>query len=181
MLNGEQFIDRVGKVFVIGGAGPMQQALSPPLCRFLHQIHVTRVEGDFACDVNVDFPEAGEGEKVMGYHRHTQEPGVEEKGIKYHFESYRRANTEEQQYLDMVADIIETGNRKGDRTGTGTLSKFGAQMRFSLRDGTFPLLTTKRVFWRGVAEELLWFIRGGTNGRDLSEKKIGIWDGNGTR
>lgn len=63
---------------------------------------------------------------------------------------------EELQYLDMVKDIIETGFDRSDRTGVGTISKFGAQMRFSLRDDVFPLLTTKRVFWRGVAEELLW-------------------------
>ncbi len=53
------------------------------------------------------------------------------------------------QYLDMVDDVIRTGNLKGDRTGTGTLSKFGTQMRFNLRH-SFPLLTTKRTFWRGA-------------------------------
>ena len=65
--------------------------------------------------------------------------------------------------------------------GTGTVSMFGAQMRFSLRDGIFPLLTTKRVFWRGVAEELLWFVHGCTNGNKLAEKNIHIWDANGSR
>ena len=68
-------------------------------------------------------------------------------------------NPEEMQYLEMCRDIIENGVQRGDRTGTGTLSKFGTQMRFSLRDGTLPLLTTKRTFWRGVAEELLWFVK----------------------
>jgi thymidylate synthase len=63
---------------------------------------------------------------------------------------------DEYQYLDLVQKLIKDGNEKGDRTGTGTLSMFGAQMRFSLRDGTFPLLTTKKVFWRGIAEELFW-------------------------
>jgi dihydrofolate reductase / thymidylate synthase len=67
-------------------------------------------------------------------------------------------NPEEMQYLAMCRDIIENGVERGDRTGTGTMSKFGTQMRFSLRDGTLPLLTTKRTFWRGVAEELLWFV-----------------------
>ena len=88
---------------------------------------------------------------------------------------------EEYQYLDLIRDIINTGNKRMDRTGTGTLSKFGATMRFSLRDGTMPLLTTKRTFWRGVAEELLWFVSGSTNARELQEKNIHIWDGNGSR
>lgn len=90
-------------------------------------------------------------------------------------------NPEEQQYLDLLRDIMTNGVERGDRTGTGTISKFGVQMRFSLREGRFPLLTTKKVFWRGVAEELLWFVAGHTNAKLLSEKKIKIWDGNGSR
>ena len=88
---------------------------------------------------------------------------------------------EEYQYLDLIRKIINHGIRKDDRTGTGTLSIFGASMRFSLRQNAFPLLTTKRVFWRGVVEELLWFIRGETNSKTLSAKNIHIWDGNGSR
>jgi len=88
---------------------------------------------------------------------------------------------DENQYLDLIRTIIKTGNRKGDRTGTGTISLFGAQMRFSLRDGQFPLLTTKRVFWRGLAEELLWFIKGSTSAKELQDKDVRIWDGNSSR
>jgi len=62
-------------------------------------------------------------------------------------------NLEEQQYLDIVKDIMEYGEKRGDRTGTGTLSKFGVTMRFNLRNNQYPLLTTKKVFFRGVAEE----------------------------
>ena len=87
---------------------------------------------------------------------------------------------EELQYLDLVREIIENGVVREDRTGVGTKALFGKQMRYNLRE-TFPLLTTKRVFWRGVAEELLWFIKGCTDGRELSEKGIKIWDGNGSR
>ena len=65
-------------------------------------------------------------------------------------------NPDEQQYLDLVKKIIQNGNKKTDRTGTGTMSMFGAQMRFNLRNGIFPLLTTKKTFWRGIAEELFW-------------------------
>ncbi|EEC02514.1 dihydrofolate reductase-thymidylate synthase, putative, partial [Ixodes scapularis] len=88
---------------------------------------------------------------------------------------------DEYQYLDTLAHILKNGRQKGDRTGTGTISIFGAQCRYSLADGTMPLLTTKRVFWRGVVEELLWFLRGSTNAKELSERGVRIWDGNGSR
>ncbi|KAL8209630.1 hypothetical protein R6Q57_006362 [Mikania cordata] len=87
---------------------------------------------------------------------------------------------EEYLYLRLVEDIISNGALKGDRTGTGTLSKFGCQMRFNLRK-CFPLLTTKKVFWRGVVEELLWFISGSTSAKVLQDKGIHIWDGNASR
>jgi len=80
----------------------------------------------------------------------------------------------------LVKAVIENGNHMGDRTGTGARSLFGKMMRFDLRK-SFPLLTTKRVFWRGVAEELLWFVRGSTNAKLLSDKGIKIWDGNGSK
>ena len=88
---------------------------------------------------------------------------------------------EETQYLNLIKDVLEHGDHRQDRTGTGTISKFGASMRYSLRNNTMPLLTTKRVFWRGVAEELLWFISGSTNAKLLQDKNIHIWDGNGSR
>jgi len=89
---------------------------------------------------------------------------------------------EEYQYLNLIRDIINTCQRRSDRTGTGTLSIFAPpQFRFSLKDGVFPLLTTKRVPFRTVAEELLWFIRGDTNANNLSCKGVKIWDANGSR
>ncbi|XP_012251175.2 thymidylate synthase [Athalia rosae] len=88
---------------------------------------------------------------------------------------------EEYQYLDLIRRIICQGTEKGDRTGVGTRSIFGPQMRFSLRDGVFPLLTTKTVFWRGVVEELLWFIKGSTDARELASRGVNIWNANSTR
>ena len=76
--------------------------------------------------------------------------------------------------------FLLSGIRRGDRTGVGTIGIFGTQMRFNLRN-QFPLLTTKKVFWRAVAEELLWFVKGSTDARLLQEKNIRIWDGNSTR
>jgi len=88
---------------------------------------------------------------------------------------------DEYQYLKLVLDIMSHGVVRGDRTGTGTKSIFGTQSRYSLRDGTMPLLTTKRVFWKGLVEELLWFIRGSTDAKELSRKGVKIWDANGSR
>lgn len=78
-------------------------------------------------------------------------------------------------YLDLLQDVYDNGVGKDDRTGTGTRSVFGRQIRCDLSDG-FPLLTTKKVFLRGIIHELLWFVRGDTNIKYLVDNKVGIWN-----
>jgi dihydrofolate reductase/thymidylate synthase len=176
--------DRVDKIFVIGGGQVYRQALDLGLVNRIYYTEVANLPGssdDEAAGTagkfdtyfpeldekvwrKVDAAEAGDKENGLG----GPEPSVTtgdglflvdgSSGLHYRFVEYRRRNVEELQYLDLCRDIMEGGVRRGDRTGTGTLSKFGTQMRFSLRNGRLPLLTTKRTFWRGVAEELLWFI-----------------------
>jgi len=186
-------LDRISKMsaieqtFIIGGGQLYKEALES---RDLERIYLTKIEKEFECDTFFKFNESRFKETS------TTEVATE-KDIPYRFVTLEPADIpardaalaaaagparhEEWQYLDMIRECIEKGVARGDRTGTGTVSVFGRSMRFSLRDEIFPLLTTKRVFWRGVAEELLWFVKGSTNANLLAEKKIHIWDGNGSR
>ncbi|KAE9022699.1 Bifunctional dihydrofolate reductase-thymidylate synthase [Phytophthora fragariae] len=178
---------KVDQVFVIGGGAVYAEALA---CTGCNKVHLTRVKGAFECDAFFPLEQLKQNFKV------THESELkEENGVQFQFVEWERKTEEvetttltdstmpheEMQYLDLIRKILTQGAKRGDRTGTGTLSVFGAQMRFSLRGNVFPLLTTKRVFWRGVAEELLWFISGDTSAHTLQEKDIHIWDGNGSR
>jgi dihydrofolate reductase / thymidylate synthase len=157
-----------GEVFVIGGADIYQQALANG---WIQSILYTQIDGMQNAKFDAFFPELSPDDwDVQAYGEENKENGQNDfsvdpkSGLRYRFLQYTKKkqpvqNLEEMQYLDLCRDVLEHGIRRGDRTGTGTLSKFGTQMRFSLRDDTLPLLTTKRTFWRGVAEELLWFVK----------------------
>lgn len=81
----------------------------------------------------------------------------------------------EYQYLDLLAEVLERGDERLDRTGVGTRSLFGAMVRFDLSDGYVPILTTKRVYWRTAVKEMLWFLTGGTNIQPLLRENVRIW------
>lgn len=196
-------------LYVIGGADIFSAALARP--QWSQRIYYTDVQADFQCDrmfeYDLDAPDSmfdlvSVSEQLCNkdvpfvfkeYVRkdsfkdlHTDEaagtrPGFPSAAVPTEgFPRGLSASHQELQYLSLIKRVLANGVSRGDRTGTGTRALFGETMRFDLRD-SFPLLTTKRVFWRGVAEELLWFVSGSTNANLLSEKGIHIWDGNGSR
>ncbi|KAH7835662.1 hypothetical protein Vadar_028510 [Vaccinium darrowii] len=200
----------IEKVFVIGGGQILREALNAPGCDAIHMTEIeTSFECDTfipAVDTSVFFPWYSSFPSVENNIRYsfttyvrvknsTAEPLSQTNGkmsdncsdsAKFDVKKFSFLpkmifeKHEEYMYLRLVQDIISSGTSKDDRTGTGTLSKFGCQMRFNLRK-SFPILTTKALFWRGVVEELLWFISGSTNAKVLQEKGIRIWDGNASR
>ena len=198
-LSGVEYSNILQHIFVIGGGTVYKEALESQHC---NKVYLTEVYADIP-DLDTFFPfipahkfrlvgrsklhqSKEHSFRFTEYSRLTDDDTFESaEAVQAPVQDAQAAapqgNPEEQQYLDIVKDIIANGVLRGDRTGTGTLSKFGVQMRFNLRNNVFPLLTTKRVFWRGVAEELIWFVRGCTNGNLLSDKDIHIWDGNGSR
>jgi len=89
-------------------------------------------------------------------------------------------NPEEQQYLDLIKRLFSNGSKETSRNGN-VISTFGNMMRFSLKDGTLPLLTTKKVAWKTCFKELFWFIKGSTNNQELKDKNVHIWDANASR
>eukprot|EP00457_Paulinella_chromatophora_P004125 gb/GEZN01004135.1/.p1 GENE.gb/GEZN01004135.1/~~gb/GEZN01004135.1/.p1 ORF type:complete len:517 (-),score=52.92 gb/GEZN01004135.1/:469-1998(-) len=200
--------NKVSEIFIIGGGQIYKEALQSAHCQ---TIYLTQVLKQFECDtflptidmtrfsvvqtgeistengvpyqiLTLEAISRGKMAEAKAGDRETATPLKKNKSLASPVGtqlSFAPAH-EEQQYLDLIKDIIACGNERGDRTGVGTMSRFGAQFRFSL-DGHFPLLTTKRVFFRGVAEELFWMMRGSTDAQQLSSKGIKIWDGNGSR
>lgn len=87
----------------------------------------------------------------------------------------------EYQYLSLLKRVIEYGAKMSNRTDTSTRSLFGPQIRCSLKNGVIPLLTTKRIFWRAIIEELLWFVSGSTDSKALASRGVKIWEPHGLR
>lgn len=171
--NSSKMKNSIDQIMVLGGQSVYEEALKHPLCETIHQ---TIIYKNYECDRY--FPEIPSSFRVV-YSSSLKT----EKSVSFCFTRWVRVRDpshEENQYLTLVDKVLEDGDYHMDRTGTGTLSVFGAQMRFNLRE-YFPLLTTKRVFFRGVVEELLWMMRGSTNSKELDSKQVRIWNDNGSR
>lgn len=181
------------RLVVIGGAKLFRYAIQLPQCAavVLNRWSVDRPDADCF------FPELDTKGSFIRWSPTAPIPAVEDVrdgvlpggGVSFTteywykpVETFKEAeHSEEWQYLDLVRRVLQQGDPRMDRTGTGVWSIFGAQSRYSLRDGTFPLLTTKTTWFKGVWLELLWFIQGCTDARVLSDQGVHIWDENGSR
>jgi dihydrofolate reductase/thymidylate synthase len=167
-------VPEVEWTYVIGGEQVYRQAIERPECQ---SIVITRLLLDGKCDRF--FPRIDD-RKFFTTGEMTME--TSSTGILYGRKKFDRRlnkyNWEEYQYLTVIRKILAQGTWRQNRTGISTISVFGAQFRFNLRGGVMPLLTTKKVWWRGVAEELLWMISGSTDSTVLHNLGVNIWDKN---
>jgi dihydrofolate reductase/thymidylate synthase len=158
-------LDQVRSVWVIGGSKVYKEALAHPL---FHTLFLTHFPQNYDCDTFFPPYNLLQHQKIELYEN-------------FYVYEYKQINQGEYQYKCLLHKLLTIPTIRNDRTNTGVLSDFGYNMSFDLTKGRFPLLTTKRVFFRGVAEELLWFIKGSTDAKELQKKNVHIWDGNGSR
>lgn len=158
----------INDVFVIGGERLYKSTIGSFLCKTLY---ISQIDNYEKCDKFFPIFDEVNIYKEREFKLHNN----------FTLVRYERENYEEKQYLDLIKHVLRHGTKTDDRTGTGTISIFGNMMKFSLEDGKIPVLTTKKIFWKGVVEELLWFIRGSTNNKELKDKGVHIWDNDSSK
>jgi thymidylate synthase len=159
-------------IWIIGGADIYQQAIN------FHEIdylYVNVIQDDFNCDQFVKY----QNKNYLSSVTITCINEIDKKPYNIQFNKIKLNTGVEAQYLKLLNKILLKGNKRVTRNGY-TLSLFSEELKFSLDDG-FPLLTTKKMFWKGIVEELLFFIRGETDTKKLEDKGVNIWKGNTTR
>jgi len=160
-------------VFIIGGEAICKQLIDVSF----HKLYVTYIDKEYKCDIHFVFPQHCQLLSVSdNYYSETEKCNY--RFLEYVYK-YEKEHVE-YQYLNLLQDILDNGNSRDDRTGTGTVSIFGRQMRFDISQ-VIPILTTKFVPFKMVIKELLWFLKGQTDNKILQDQGVHIWDGNTTR
>lgn len=158
-------------IFIIGGISLIEESLKLPE---LEKIIITTIDNTYTADNCIKFNYKIPDNFVID--------NMVSLGKRHYVKIYAKEKivTDEKKYIDLVNDVLVNGESRDDRTGVGTISVFGRHFTIDISN-SFPLLTTKRVFWRGVAEELLFFISGKTDTKILEDKGVNIWKGNTSR
>ena len=177
--------EHINDIFVIGGAQIYNDFLYNELCNTYFTaktLYLTKINEKYECDTK--FPRIPPNYTLNNCTDIDSEFNDKtDKTIKFYYMEYQLINNyqhDELNYLNTLRDVISNAKERHDRTGEGTISHFGCHARYNLSK-SFPLLTTKRVYWKGIVEELLWFLKGDTNAQHLIDKNVHIWDLNTTR
>jgi len=166
--------ENVETIFVIGGAEIYNHVLTN-WSDYIECIYITIVNTDIKCDTFLD-------ENLINtlFYKNYPINKAIDNGIEMSFYKLEKRNIGEDEYLKLCQKIITTGSIRHNRTGIDTTSIFGERMEFDISK-CIPFLTTKKLAWKTVLRELLWFISGNTDNKTLQDKKVGIWNGNSTR
>jgi dihydrofolate reductase len=181
-----QYGSNIGKIFICGGKNIYHEAIK---LEIINEISLTHIHHDYKCDVVLDHDLIKNLLKkftqINKYSFEVEDKSQNINKIKISFsklvcQDYKNnINNQETQYLDMLYDILKTGHYRKTRNEY-TFSKFAKTLEFDLEQG-FPLLTTKKMFFKGIVEELLWFLRGSVNSKELEAKGVNIWKENSSR
>ncbi len=170
----------INKAWVIGGSEIYKEFLE---MQIIDKIYLTMIPNkDYKCDTYFDkeyLKRFNMIEENIEYD-YDKESGELQRN-KLQFMIYKYYNKEENKYLETIKKILETGEEREDRTGVGTISKFGKSFKYNIRNYRLPLFTHRQMFYRGIIEELLFFISGKTDTKILENKKVNIWKGNTSR
>ncbi|KKL97108.1 hypothetical protein LCGC14_1837770 [marine sediment metagenome] len=164
----------IERVFIIGGADMYMQSLTE-WRRWIDTTYLTLIDTEYPCDQFLSQKLVEENHNLVSTQEH-----VEKNGTRVVFQELRARNLGEEEYLNLMRRILQNGTRRSNRTGIDIISLFGERMVFDINTN-IPFLTTKRLAWKTMLRELLWFISGDTNNATLQAKNVHIWDKNSTR
>lgn len=172
--------NQVGKVFVIGGKKLLEEAACHPKCE---EIFITSLS--FDSDINTYNSFINYKDILSNFQLKTSSSTrtsckLNLCNVTVEHKKYNRYSTSENKYLDLLREVLDSGEERKDRTGTGTTSVFGPQIEIDI-ENSFPLLTTKKLNFKNIVTEILWFLSGSTNINFLKENGVNIWDGNTSR
>lgn len=166
-------------VFIIGGNSIYSQFMK---MKVINTIYLNQINEYYECDIKYDYSLHEKCDYILNHEMiNYHYDKTLDKEVMVSYRTYKYYNSDEYKYLNLMDTIIKKGIYKDDRTGTGTLSVFGETIKYDVRNGIIPLLTTKKMFFRGIVEELLFFISGKTDSKILENKGVNIWKGNTSR
>jgi thymidylate synthase len=171
--------ENIGKIFVIGGKDLLETASYDPRCE---EINMTLLEFDkeVKYDIFIDYKKMTKNFYNTYTDVSTSNCTLNNCTVSIMNKKYSRYLTTENNYLNLLRNVIDNGEKRQDRTGTGTLSLFGPQIEINIED-SFPLLTTKKLNFKNIVAEVLWFLSGSTNTKFLVENGVNIWNDNTSR